>query len=86
MTTATEAIRVFKHQGPSKPTMHDVGGDGSAEFVFALKIGDSIDVWYASILAVRNGLEMGAVYQHNGVIYFPELSIDEEAYKELCRE
>lgn len=85
MTPAIEAIRLFSSQGPNKPTMHDVGGDGRAEFVFALKISDCIDIWYTACMAARNNLDLGPVYEHAGIIYFPDVPIDEEAYKELCR-
>ena len=88
MNTAIDVIKAmkFKHLA-RRLTIHDVGLV-EAELVLAYKCEDEVDLWYIALDMKDCDLYVGAVYWYapKRLAYFPELKIDELAFKELCDE
>lgn len=88
MTTTIEVIKALKQTYTgSRMTAHDIG-EVKAEMVLGFKCEDEIDIWYASLGLNALGLELGPPYWYAArrIIYFPELPIDAESYRELMNE
>lgn len=88
MTPTIEVIKALKQTYTgSRMTAHDVG-EVKAEMVLGFKCEDEIDIWYASLGLSAFGFELGAPYWYAArrILYFPELPIDAEAYRELMNE
>lgn len=88
MNTAVEIIRAMKDNRTARLlTIHDVGVV-EAELVLAYKCEDEVDLWYAALEMQACGLYVGAVYWYapKRIAYFPEIKIDEEAFRELTSE
>jgi hypothetical protein len=86
MTKAIDVILACKQSRIGRLTAYDIKDSGSVEFALGVKIDDEVDIWYVALAVTENGLYLGAPYWDAAakVLYFPDIIIDAEAFKELC--
>jgi hypothetical protein len=80
MTTALEVIDALR-QANMKVTIHDMGRSNYVDFVLAVIIDETIDIWYAA--KCLESLNVMPSVTGN-ILFFPELKLGPIEYQYIC--
>jgi len=83
MITIIDIIKAFREDG-FRPTAMDVGGEKPV-FCLGILLEEPIDIWYCQSVLNKNGWDIGAPYwfASRNILYFPDIKIDADSYREL---
>lgn len=81
--STTEIIEAFR-EDEYRVTAYDCGKD-KVKFCLGIILDETIDIWYCQSVLNTRAWDIGAPYwdDHNMTLYFPDVTIDKEAYEVL---